>query len=87
MLIYFYLKTFLSLHVKTETTIGFYFYEFFFCLNFNLLLNKARFIVVGKVCFENFYENVSEILTGYDCYGCKGYNSLRDFFFDFDKVY
>lgn len=43
--------------------------------------------MVGKVCFENFYENVSEILTGYDCYGCKGYNSLRDFFFDFDKVY
>ena len=53
-----------------------------------MLFNKAliylrpNFVMTCKVCFEKFYENVSETLIGDDVFN--GYDYLRNFlFFDF----
>lgn len=43
--------------------------------------------MVDKVCFGSLYENVSEILTGNNCSGCKGYNCPGDLFFVFEGAY
>ena len=43
----------------------------------------ACLIVARKVCFENFYENISVILADYNCLVYKCENCLSDLLFDF----